>query len=119
MPDSKVYVYVLRLEGSRYYIGSTLDIEQRFQDHLNGSEHCAIWPSLYRPEKIIFVEECNSDIDALQKEIEYTAKYVILYGYTKVRGSYFCKYKPSEDDVNNLMSNVHYTSSIRESSISV
>ena len=44
---SNTNVYVLRLEGGRYYIGKSDNVMNRYQQHLGGSG--SAWTRKYRP----------------------------------------------------------------------
>ena len=73
-------VYVLELTGGNYYVGSTVDINNRYQQHLTGAG--AAWTRKYPPICIIN-QFCN--VDPLE-ETNITKKYMMTYGIDKVRG---------------------------------
>ncbi|MBI5194819.1 MAG: HsdR family type I site-specific deoxyribonuclease [Nitrospirae bacterium] len=60
------YVYVIECDNSSYYIGQTLDIEKRWEEHITGN--AAKWTKLYKPVKIIHYEELNSREKAVKRE---------------------------------------------------
>jgi putative endonuclease len=63
------YIYVLYSEKfSRYYTGFTKNIEHRLIEHNNGKTKST---RPYRPWKVIFSEECNTRLEARQKEKYY------------------------------------------------
>ena len=63
------YVYVWYAEKfNRYYTGFTENIERRLIEHNNGKTKST---KPYRPWKVIFIEECNSRLNARQKEKYY------------------------------------------------
>lgn len=52
------YVYILRsLVQDRFYIGSTNNLEQRFQEHSQGK---VISTKAYLPWELVFKQECIS-----------------------------------------------------------
>ncbi len=49
-----MYVYILRCNNGRYYIGSTPDIERRFQEHSIGKNQSTKY---LRPVELIFYQK--------------------------------------------------------------
>jgi len=73
-------IYILRLEGGRYYIGKTTNVIQRYQEHLNGEG--STWTRKYRPISLVKTIETASPFD----EDKVTKEYMSKYGIDKVRG---------------------------------
>ncbi len=48
------YTYILRCEGDRLYVGSTKNIERRFNEHLSGSG--ANFTRKFKPIEIVYLE---------------------------------------------------------------
>ena len=82
---TRSYVYVLKLEDERYYVGRTSNFMQRMNEHftLRGSEYT----KKYKPIKVVEVIEEKDMYDERDKTLEYMQK----YGYEKVRGYAWCK----------------------------
>ena len=40
MPKNNYFIYILHCENNTYYTGYTVNIEQRYQAHLDGSSKC-------------------------------------------------------------------------------
>jgi predicted GIY-YIG superfamily endonuclease len=82
---TKSYVYVLKLEDDRYYVGRTSNFMQRMKEHFTygGSEYT----KKYKPIKIVEVFEEKDTYDERDKTLEYMQK----YGYEKVRGYAWCR----------------------------
>lgn len=82
---TRSYVYVLKLEDERYYVGRTSNFMQRMNEHftLRGSEYT----KKYKPIKVVEVIEEKDTHDERDKTLEYMKK----YGYEKVRGYAWCK----------------------------
>ena len=84
------WVYVLRLVDERFYIGSTKDVAQRYEQHQDGigSE----WTSTYPPIKLIKTVPCKTLGEALLVEDAIT---LWTMAYTKypscVRGGRWMK----------------------------
>ncbi len=87
-----VYIYVLELEYSKYYIGKTNDPKRRLLEHCN-SEGSA-WTKLYKPIRIKqIIQDCSSF-----DEDKYTLEYMSLYGIENVRGGSFCSVELTNED---------------------
>lgn len=75
-----VFIYVLRLQNDKYYVGKTTNPKFRLEGHFNnnGSE----WTKLYKPKQILeLIPDCD-DYD----EDKYTKMYMDIYGIDNVRG---------------------------------
>lgn len=96
-----VYIYVLKLEENKYYVGKTNDPLFRIQNHMkeNGSE----WTKLYKPLKLIELKANCDDYD----EDKTTIKYMNEYGISNVRGGSFVsvKLKKTSTETLRLMMN--------------
>jgi hypothetical protein len=82
-----VFIYVLKLEKNKYYIGKTNNPQFRVNSHFNfnGSQ----WTKIYKPLSILeLVPNCD-DYD----EDKYTLKYMDKYGINNVRGGSFVSVK--------------------------
>jgi predicted GIY-YIG superfamily endonuclease len=73
-------IYVLGLQGGRYYVGKSDDVPKRYQQHLNGSG--SAWTRKYRPVSLVKTIENASPFD----EDKITKEYMSKYGIDKVRG---------------------------------
>jgi len=82
-----VYIYILKLQGGKYYVGKTEDPQIRLKSHFNyqGSE----WTKKFKPIKIMnIIKDCD-DYD----EDKYTRIYMDKYGIDNVRGGSFVTFK--------------------------
>ena len=88
-----VFIYILELENSKYYIGKTKNPQIRIDAHnnYNGSK----WTKLYKPIKVV---EIISDCD-LYDEDKFTLKYMEKKGIDNVRGGSFSQIKLSEEQI--------------------
>ncbi len=82
----KQYIYVLQLNGGKYYVGKTVDVVKRFRQHLNGSG--SAWTKKYKPIKIIKNILLTSPFD----EDKYVKQYMSKYGIDNVRGGTYVTY---------------------------
>lgn len=79
------YLYVLKLQHEKYYVGTTLRKEERVLDHFtnNGSA----FTRKYKPLAVELMIESNNDFD----EDMYTKKYMMQFGINSVRGGSYCQ----------------------------
>jgi predicted GIY-YIG superfamily endonuclease len=74
-------IYVLKLNGGKYYIGKTTNPDCRFEQHETGKG--SAWTKLYEPLEII-----DTIIQDMRfTELAITLKYMKKYGIDNVRGS--------------------------------
>ena len=85
-----VYIYILKLENGKYYVGKTTNPSFRIETHFksNGSA----WTSKYNP---ISIEAIFPDCDDYDED-KYTKKYMAKYGIENVRGGSYVQIKLSE-----------------------
>ena len=82
-----VYIYVLKLEQDKYYIGKTNNPTFRINSHFNANG--SSWTKLYNPIKVVeLIPNCD-DYD----EDKYTRIYMDKYGIDNVRGGSFVTVK--------------------------
>ena len=73
-------IYVLRLEGGRYYVGKSDDVKNRYQQHRNGLG--SAWTRKYKP---IVLEKTIENVSPFEED-KITKEYMSKYGIDKVRG---------------------------------
>jgi putative endonuclease len=61
------WVYVIRSEKGKIYVGSTSDITSRIEHHNNGDSY---WTSRYKNWKLVYSEEFSTRGDAMKREKE-------------------------------------------------
>lgn len=81
------YIYVLKLENGKIYVGKSKNVKKRFEQHKSG--YGAVWTKMYKPIKIIDLFPVRNEFD----EFNTTLKYMKLYGVDNVRGSVMCGVK--------------------------
>lgn len=79
-----MYIYVLKLQNNKYYVGKTDNLKRRLNQHIRGNG--ATWTKLYKPIDIIDLME---EEDNTEKDI--TLKYMQIYGCENVRGYCWCQ----------------------------
>lgn len=83
-------IYVLRLEGGRYYVGKSDDVVHRYQQHMNGNG--SDWTRKYAPISLVKTIENASPFD----EDKITKEYMSKYGIENVRGGSYVEIELSE-----------------------
>lgn len=83
-------IYVLRLEGGRYYVGKSDHVMKRYQQHLEGSG--SAWTRKYPPVSLEKTIEHASPFE----EDKVTKEYMSRYGMDKVRGGSYVELELSE-----------------------
>jgi len=87
---SNTNIYVLRLEGGRYYIGKSDNVMNRYQHHLNGSG--SAWTRKYKP---VSLEKTITNVSPFEED-KITKEYMSKYGIDKVRGGSYVEMELSE-----------------------
>jgi cellular nucleic acid-binding protein len=83
----KTNIYILKLEGGKYYVGKSNDPYKRFNEHLYGSG--SAWTRQHKPIKIEKIIPSASSFD----EDKYTKEYMSKYGIDNVRGGTYVETK--------------------------
>ena len=91
-----IYIYTLKLEKGKYYIGKTTNPQFRLQSHFdsNGS----YWTKKYKPLKVIEIKPNCDDYD----EDKITRQYMDKYGINNVRGGSFVSVKLDKSTIDTL-----------------
>ena len=91
-----IYIYVIKLDKGKYYIGKTSNPQFRLQSHFdsNGSS----WTKKYKPLKVIEIKPNCDDYD----ENKITLQYMDKYGINNVRGGSFVSVKLDESTIDTL-----------------
>ena len=83
-------IYILQLEGGKYYIGKSDDVITRYQQHMNGNG--SAWTRKHKPISLEKTIENASPFD----EDKYTKEYMSKYGIENVRGGSYVQIELSE-----------------------
>jgi predicted GIY-YIG superfamily endonuclease len=84
-------LYVLRLEGGNYYVGTTDSFDKRMEEHRR--RNAALWTRKHKPVAVELRRPCTSSGD----EEWVTKQYMFKYGIDHVRGSaYVLEILPKE-----------------------
>ena len=78
-----MYIYILKLQDGKYYVGKTMNPDFRLSNHVNGNG--STWTKIHKPVKLLeLIPNCD-DYD----EDKYTRMYMDKYGIDNVRGGSF------------------------------
>jgi len=91
-----VFIYVLKLQQNKYYVGKTNNPTFRMDDHFNGGG--SVWTQKYTPIKLLKVIPNCDDYD----EEKYTKIYMDKYGINNVRGGPFTSIKLDDVTIKHL-----------------
>ncbi len=91
-----VYIYVLKLQNGKYYVGKASNPYFRIESHFNseGSE----WTKIHKPVKLLQLIE-GDDYD----EDKYTKIYMDKFGIDNVRGGSYTSIKLDKETKNQLV----------------
>ena len=73
-------IYVLKLQGGKYYVGKSTDVIGRYQQHLIGKG--SAWTNKYKPISLL---ECKSDVSPFEED-KVVKEYMAKHGIDNVRG---------------------------------
>ena len=76
----KTNIYVLKLQGGKYYVGKSSDVIGRYQQHMNGQG--SAWTKKYKTMSLVESRDGVSPFEEDKVVKEYMAK----YGIDNVRG---------------------------------
>ena len=95
-PMSLTNIYILRLQGGKFYVGKSGNVMLRYQQHLNGIG--SAWTKKYKPISLVRTIEKASPFD----EDKYTKEYMAKYGIENVRGGSYTAVDLSEEQEDTL-----------------
>lgn len=91
-----VFIYILKLQQGKYYVGKTTNPSYRINNHFN--ENGSAWTKKYTPIKLLkLIPDCD-DYD----EDKYTKIYMDKYGIDNVRGGSFVSLKLDDVTISHL-----------------
>jgi predicted GIY-YIG superfamily endonuclease len=70
-----MYIYILKLEGGKYYVGKTNNVDQRLQQHFDGTFGSA-WTRLHRPIALFDEKQGDGYIKILMSTIPVLANII-------------------------------------------
>ena len=89
-------VYVLRLEGGRFYVGKSDDVNKRYKEHLGGKG--SAWTKKYSPISLI---ETRTNVSPFEED-KAVKEYMNTYGIQNVRGGSYVSMDLTESQKESL-----------------
>jgi predicted GIY-YIG superfamily endonuclease len=89
-------LYVLELEGGKYYVGTTNNLQRRFQEHVDGAG--SAWTRQHAPLAI----ERSVVVDGPLHEDRVTKELMLKHGIDNVRGGSYCRIEVDDDQFQSL-----------------
>lgn len=65
-------VYVLKCSFGKYYVGRTMDLSVRINQHKNRGILCPMWTKIYPIMEILWRKKTNNEDLEMLKTLEYT-----------------------------------------------
>jgi predicted GIY-YIG superfamily endonuclease/ribosomal protein L40E len=91
------YIYVLKLNHGKYYVGKTNNVIRRYEEHNSKSDSSAEWVKLHGVQKLIEVSASNKFAEDT-KTLEYMEK----FGVENVRGGSYVTVQLSKENLANI-----------------
>ena len=89
-------IYVLKLQGNKYYVGKSNDVIGRYQQHMNGQG--SAWTKKHKP---MFLVESRDGVSPFEED-KVVKEYMAKYGIENVRGGAYVTEKLDEIQESNL-----------------
>lgn len=110
------YVYTLKLEGGRYYVGSSTSPKHRLEQHKRGGKAGAAWTSKHKPLKVLSCTKVTRGKGSKhrlprqtrQAEDRKTRQLMKKHGVAKVRGGAYTQVKLDEETKQGLQKHVKH-----------
>lgn len=91
-----VFIYILKLQQNKYYVGKTTNPSFRIENHFNANG--SAWTKKYAPIKVLELLPDKDDYD----EDKYTKIYMDKYGVDNVRGGSYASVKLDDVTISHL-----------------
>ncbi len=101
-----LFIYVLKCENNKYYIGSTKNLDSRINEHFNGSG--STFTKTFKPIQLIHSFNTFDRYD----EDKTVKQYMSKYGIHNVRGASYSTIELSEETINNLQKEILHSRNV-------
>lgn len=95
---SEEYIYVLKLNKGKYYVGKTNNVIRRYEEHSTKSESSSEWVKLHGVQKLIEANPCINPFAEDAKTLEYMEK----FGVDNVRGGSYVTIHLTKENLNSI-----------------
>jgi predicted GIY-YIG superfamily endonuclease len=97
MSTSGHRLYVLELEDGKYYVGTTQNLQRRYQEHIDGAG--SVWTRLHAPLAV----ERSIAVDGPLHEDRVTKELMLKHGIDNVRGGSYCRIELEDGQYQSLV----------------
>lgn len=97
--ESELYIYILKLEKGKWYVGSTTDVDRRYKQHLSGRG--SAWTKKYHP--ISISDQFKGDSFDEDKTVKVC---MTKYGIANVRGGSYSNCRLTKIQLSALTSEI-------------
>lgn len=101
-----MFIYILRLDDNKYYVGKTKDLFRRFDEHRSGNG--ASWTRRHKP---IFVERVIENASPFDED-KYVKEYMCKHGIANVRGGVYVTDRLTEQQIETLVTEIRGASDV-------
>ena len=91
-----LYIYILKLQNDKYFIGTTLNPDIKLTDNFLSDN--SNWTKLHKPLEIVDIIPCCDLLD----DTNYTLQYMKKFGIDNVRGGAYCDITLSIDTIQSI-----------------
>ncbi|CAK7994652.1 Hypothetical protein POVR1_LOCUS176 [uncultured virus] len=101
-----MFIYILRLDSGKYYVGKTTDLFRRFDEHRSGNG--AGWTRRHKP---VFVERVIENVSPFDED-KYVKEYMCKYGIANVRGGVYVTDILTDQQIETLVTEIRGASDV-------
>lgn len=99
-------IYILLLEKDKIYVGRTMNLKKRYNQHLNGNG--SFWTKKYKPIEILDTYVCSNPFE----EDMFVKMYMSEYGIENVRGGSYVQYILDDNQMDLLLREIRFTKNL-------
>lgn len=100
-------IYVLSLQGGRFYVGKANNVSKRYREHITGYKSSS-WTKKYR---LISIEKVYHDAELLDED-KITVQYMMKYGIDNVRGGPYVSIRLPEETKVHILQRIRMASDL-------
>jgi len=101
LKEGKVYIYILKCEENKFYVGKTKSIVERLKEHKEGTGS-----AFTKKYKVRDIDKVYSNCDDFDED-KYVKKYMSIYGIDNVRGGSYSQIKLSKETIQFLQKEIN------------
>ena len=98
MAQAGTVVYTLELQGGKFYVGKTNDLQSRLDEHRRGGSRASAWTRKYPFVRLVAAVPCRDDFD----ELRVTLNLMRTHGMHNVRGASYVDVNLSQEQKDDI-----------------